>query len=60
MYMLCFCVPETHLELVKNAIFDTGAGSVDHYQHCAWQTLGEGAIYAITWQPCFYWRNQSA
>lgn len=47
MYMLSFHVPETHLELVKNAIFATGAGSVDHYQHCAWQTLGEGQFMPL-------------
>lgn len=42
MYLLFFLVPETHLEVTKNAIFAVGAGSVDHYSHCAWQTLGEG------------------
>ncbi|CZH13930.1 NGG1p interacting factor NIF3 [Legionella pneumophila serogroup 1] len=53
MYMLCFCVPETHLEIVKNAIFATGAGSVDHYQHCAWQTLGEGQFMPLPGSHAF-------
>lgn len=42
MFMLYFHVPESHLEEVKNAIFAAGAGAVDNYAHCAWQTLGEG------------------
>ena len=42
MYMLSFLVPEQSLEVVKNAIFLTGAGTIDAYTHCAWQTLGEG------------------
>ncbi len=42
MYKLCFFVPETHLEIVKNAVFDTGAGRLGDYDHCCWQTLGQG------------------
>ena len=37
-----FYVPETHLEAVKNAMFETGAGKVGAYDSCAWQTLGDG------------------
>ena len=37
-----FYVPETHLEAVKNAMFETGAGKVGAYDSCAWQTLGHG------------------
>ena len=37
-----FYVPESHLELVKNAMFAAGAGRVGDYDCCAWQTLGEG------------------
>jgi hypothetical protein len=42
MYKLCFYVPETHLEIVKNAVFDTGAGQIGDYDRCCWQTLGQG------------------
>ena len=42
MYKLCFFVPETHLEIVKNAVFDTGAGQIGDYDRCCWQTLGQG------------------
>ncbi|KTD33076.1 structural toxin protein (hemagglutinin/hemolysin) RtxA [Legionella nautarum] len=53
MYMLCFFVPEAHLEIVKNAIFATGAGSIGHYQHCAWQTLGEGQFMPLAGSQAF-------
>jgi len=42
MYKLCFYVPEEHLEEVKNALFEKGAGRVGQYDHCCWQVLGEG------------------
>jgi structural hemagglutinin/hemolysin toxin protein RtxA len=48
MYLLFFLVPETHLEITKNAIFAAGAGSLGHYSHCAWQTLGEGQFMALS------------
>ena len=42
MYQLCFYVPESHLEKVKNAVFEAGAGRVGSYDRCAWQTAGTG------------------
>lgn len=42
MYNLVFYVPETHVELVKQALFAEGAGRYDRYDCCAWQVLGEG------------------
>lgn len=42
MYKLCFYVPETHLEPVKEAVFDTGAGRIGDYDRCCWQVLGHG------------------
>lgn len=42
MYKICFYVPTTHLEEVKLAMFEAGAGHLDNYSHCAWQVLGEG------------------
>lgn len=46
MYKICFYVPHSHVELVKNALFAKGAGKIGHYSHCAWQTLGEGQFLA--------------
>ena len=42
MYKLVFFVPESHLDVVKEAVFATGAGRMGHYSHCCWQILGEG------------------
>ena len=42
MYQLCFYVPQTHLEVVKDAVFATGAGRIGEYDNCCWQTLGKG------------------
>ena len=42
MYQLCFYVPQSHLEVVKNALFDAGAGRLGRYDRCAWQTAGSG------------------
>ena len=42
MYKICFYVPPSHLEQVKEAMFAAGAGHWDNYSHCAWQVLGEG------------------
>lgn len=41
-YILSFYVPDTHLDIVKKAIFQTGSGKLGEYQHCAWQVKGEG------------------
>jgi hypothetical protein len=42
LYQVYFYVPESHVELVKQAIFNAGAGRYDHYDSCCWQTLGQG------------------
>lgn len=42
MYKLVFFVPETHVETVKSAVFEAGAGRIGDYDCCAWQTLGQG------------------
>ncbi|MBL4566871.1 MAG: YqfO family protein [Porticoccus sp.] len=42
MYKLVFFVPASHLDAVKQAVFNAGAGQIGHYDHCCWQVLGEG------------------
>jgi len=42
MYKLVFYVPVNHLDSVKQAVFNTGAGQIGQYDHCCWQVLGEG------------------
>jgi len=41
-YKLCFYVPESHLEAVKEAVFAAGAGHVGRYDRCCWQVAGTG------------------
>lgn len=42
MYKLCFYVPDSHLQVVKDALFAAGAGRIGQYDQCCWQVLGEG------------------
>jgi hypothetical protein len=41
-YKIIFYVPASHLEIVKSAVFDAGAGSQGNYGQCCWHVLGEG------------------
>ena len=42
MYKLCFFVPDSHLQAVKDALFAVGAGRIGDYDRCCWQVLGDG------------------
>lgn len=42
MYKLCFYVPDSHVDVVKQAVFAAGAGRVGAYDNCCWQVLGQG------------------
>lgn len=53
MYMLSFYVPEEHLDLVKEAIFQAGAGQIGNYSHCAWQALGQGQFMPLAGSNAF-------
>lgn len=53
MYMIAFYVPETHLEPVKNAIFQAGAGRIGNYSHCAWQIEGVGQFMPLAGSNAF-------
>jgi len=41
-YKLAFFVPASHVDVVKAAVFAAGGGRIGDYDHCAWQTLGQG------------------
>jgi len=41
-YKLAFFVPASHVDAVKAAVFAAGGGRIGDYDHCAWQTLGQG------------------
>lgn len=47
MYKLSFYVPESHLDVVKSALFAIGVGKIGHYDSCSWQSLGQGQFRAI-------------
>lgn len=47
MYQICFYVPKTHLEQVKQAMFTSGAGNIGNYSCCSWQTLGIGQFMPL-------------
>lgn len=42
MFKLCFYVPQSHLDVVKQAVFDAGAGRIGNYEQCCWQVAGLG------------------
>jgi hypothetical protein len=46
-YKICFFVPESHLEVVKQSLFNAGAGKLGNYSCCSWQVLGEGQFKPI-------------
>lgn len=41
-YKILFYVAEEHVDQVKQAVFEAGAGSYDGFTQCAWQTQGQG------------------
>ncbi|CEK10593.1 Nif3-like dinuclear metal center hexameric protein [Legionella hackeliae] len=47
-FKLAFYVPESHLELVKQALFDAGAGRQGDYEHCCWQCQGQGQFKPLS------------
>ncbi|MDM8547490.1 NGG1p interacting factor NIF3 [Candidatus Venteria ishoeyi] len=57
MYKICFFVPETHLEQVKNALFEQGAGRFENYDACSWQTLGQGQFRPLAGSQPFLGRE---
>ena len=48
MYKLAFFVPESHLEVVKAAVFNAGAGRIGNYDQCCWQVAGIGQFRPLT------------
>lgn len=52
-YKLCFYVPVTHIEQVKQAMFAAGAGTIGNYDCCAWQVLGVGQFRPLAGSQAF-------
>ena len=53
MYKLCFHVPEKHLDVVKDAIFQAGAGTIGNYSNCSWEILGQGQFIPLEGSNAF-------
>lgn len=58
MYKLVFYVPEEHLEVVKAAVFATGAGKIGNYDQCCWQVLGQGQFRPLPGSQPFIGETQ--
>lgn len=43
-YKLIAYVPNTHTQIVRDAILNVGAGSLGDYSHCSYKTEGEGSF----------------
>lgn len=46
--LICFYVPESHVEQVKEAMFESGAGQLGNYDKACWQTLGQGQFRSLS------------
>jgi hypothetical protein len=46
-YKLIVYVPQTHLEQVRKAICDAGAGKIGNYDNCAFMTSGIGTFMPL-------------
>ena len=47
-------VPDSHVEAVKTAIFEAGAGYFGNYDSCCWQTGGTGQFRPLEGAHPFY------
>ncbi|GAA3911613.1 YqfO family protein [Litoribacillus peritrichatus] len=47
MYKIAVFIPESHLDEVKQALFDAGAGRIGNYDQCCWQVKGQGQFRAL-------------
>lgn len=48
MFKLVFFVPLNDAEKVKEAIFNTGAGSLGNYSHCSFEVKGTGQFKPLS------------
>ena len=47
LFKLVVFVPTSHLEKVKDAIFEAGAGHIGNYDQCSYSTNGKGSFSAL-------------
>ncbi len=53
MYKLSVYIPTDYLEVVKQALFQAGAGHIGNYSHCCWQVLGQGQFMPLAGNQAF-------
>ena len=53
MQRISFYVPDSHLEVVKRAMFAAGAGRIGNYDCCSWQTKGFGQFRPLEGSEAF-------
>lgn len=53
MYKLTIFIPDSHLESVKKALFEAGAGKIGNYACCSWQVLGQGQFMPLAGNNAF-------
>lgn len=47
MYKLNYFVPSDAKEKTKQALFDIGVGKIGNYEHCSWESFGEGQFKPV-------------
>jgi hypothetical protein len=57
MHKLTVYIPESHLEPVKTALFEAGAGRYAAYDCCCWQALGQGQFRPLAGSDPFVGRE---
>ena len=52
-YSIVVYIPKTHLQQVKKALFQAGAGNIGNYQECCWQVAGAGQFRPMAGSDAF-------
>ncbi|MFT6153422.1 MAG: hypothetical protein ACJA0E_001764 [Bermanella sp.] len=60
MYRINVYIPESHLEVVKTAMFNAGAGRMGNYEHCCWQIQGQGQFRPLAGSNAFIGKQGSS
>ncbi|KRQ86635.1 putative GTP cyclohydrolase 1 type 2 [Caloramator mitchellensis] len=47
LYKLVVYVPQTHAEVVREALLEAGAGHIGNYSHCSFNTVGTGTFMPL-------------
>ena len=53
MYRINVYVPKDYADVVKAAMFAAGAGRIGLYEHCCWQTFGQGQFKPLAGSNAF-------